>query len=258
MSTGSFVWHDLYTFEPDKAKPFYRDLFGWTINDIDMGGGNVYSMAVNGEYGIGGFGPLSTEIDPHPYWNVYLSTDDIDKTLADITANGGSIVHPGYDIPNVGRMAFCRDNQGANFSPFQGSGSRPMAPWPPKNPSGGEVVWHDHMSDDPAAAARFYGTVFGLEVLDWSAPDFVCWGLQKDGATVGVILQKPQPDVPTMWTTYIESPAPIDELMAKVTELGGINITGKMHHPGFGDFVVIEDPSGGVLSAVVSEMWRGE
>ena len=258
MSTGSFVWHDLYTFEPDKAKPFYRDLFGWTINDIDMGGGIVYSMAVNGEYGIGGFGPLSTEIDPHPYWNVYLSTDDIDKTLADITANGGSIVHPGYDIPNVGRMAFCRDNQGANFSPFQGSGSRPMAPWPPKNPSGGEVVWHDHMSDDPAAAARFYGNVFGLEVLDWSAPDFVCWGLQKDGATVGVILQKPQPDVPTMWTTYIESPAPIDELMAKVTELGGINITGKMHHPGFGDFVVIEDPSGGVLSAVVSEMWRGE
>jgi predicted enzyme related to lactoylglutathione lyase len=258
MSSGYFVWHDLYAYEPEKAPDFYRQLFGWDVETMPAGdGGGDYTIARHDGEGVGGIGKTTPEQSDHCYWNVYLSTEDFDATLERITANGGEIVNPGWEIPGVGRMAFAKDNTGAEFSPFQNAGTLPEPVWPPKNPTGGAVVWHDHMSDDPAAAAAFYGKVFDVEIHDWSEPGFICWGMQKNGATVGVILQKPSPDVPTCWTTYIESPKPIDELIQQVDELGGTAITPKMHHPNFGDFVVIEDPAKGVISAVVSEMWRG-
>ncbi|HQY31448.1 MAG TPA: VOC family protein [Thermomicrobiales bacterium] len=257
MSSGYIVWHDLYAFDPAAAQPFYRDLFGWTISTENMGG-NPYTMAKLGDVPIGGFGPLSGEIGSHPYWNVYFSTPDLDRAIERILANGGTIVHPGFDIPGIGRMAFALDNTGASFSPFQQADPTTPANWPPINPAPGEIVWHDHMSEDPAAAARFYATVFDIDATDWSSPDFTCLGLQREGQTIGVILAKPQPDVPTCWNTYVESPGPVADVKERVVELGGTVLHGPAHHPGFGDFLIIEDPAGGVLGTVVSEMWRAD
>jgi predicted enzyme related to lactoylglutathione lyase len=47
-------------------------------------------------------------------WNVYFSTDDADKTLAQVTELGGSIVIPAEDTP-YGRLATATDPTGAVF-----------------------------------------------------------------------------------------------------------------------------------------------
>ena len=36
---GRVVWHDLMTTDPDKARAFYSELFGWTTDEMDMGSG---------------------------------------------------------------------------------------------------------------------------------------------------------------------------------------------------------------------------
>ena len=42
---GHPSWADLATTDPDAAKSFYGDLFGWTFQDNPMGENMVYSMA---------------------------------------------------------------------------------------------------------------------------------------------------------------------------------------------------------------------
>ena len=48
-----FVHVELATTDIDKAKSFYRSLFDWQLQDMDMGGGMSYTMIGVGE-GTGG------------------------------------------------------------------------------------------------------------------------------------------------------------------------------------------------------------
>jgi uncharacterized protein len=34
---GKFVWHDLMTTDPARARAFYSALVGWSYNEVDMG-----------------------------------------------------------------------------------------------------------------------------------------------------------------------------------------------------------------------------
>ena len=48
-----FVHVELATTDLDKAKSFYRSLFDWQLQDMEMGGGMSYTMIGVGE-GTGG------------------------------------------------------------------------------------------------------------------------------------------------------------------------------------------------------------
>ena len=50
---GAFSWCELMTPDPEAAKRFYGTLFGWTLEDMDMGQG-TYTVIKAGGAGIGG------------------------------------------------------------------------------------------------------------------------------------------------------------------------------------------------------------
>jgi len=254
MSSGYFVWHDLYSPDAEKARRFYTDLLGWRYETSAMEGMD-YVMAWAGDAQIGGVNGFMPGQPPLPRWISYISTDNLEKTQADIAAQGGIVDVPAFEVPGVGSMAYCRDPYGASFAAFEAAGPGNPAPWPPRNPAPGMVVWHDVMSPEVPAAASFYAGVFGWVAVDWTNPKFACFGLRKNDTTAAVVVGLPGPDVPITWTVYFEANGTIDEMIARTAELGGLAITGKMHQPGFGDFAIIEDPTGGVFGIVKSEMW---
>jgi predicted enzyme related to lactoylglutathione lyase len=42
---GTFCWPELVAASSDRAKDFYSNLFGWSIEDVPIGSDRVYSMA---------------------------------------------------------------------------------------------------------------------------------------------------------------------------------------------------------------------
>ena len=48
-------------------------------------------------------------------WNFFLGSDDVDKTVELVTANGGSVVRAAEDTP-YGRLAAVTDRTGAAFN----------------------------------------------------------------------------------------------------------------------------------------------
>ena len=51
-----------------------------------------------------------------PNWMGYIEVDDVDATLAAVTAAGGEALSEPFDVPDVGRIAPIKDPTGAVVS----------------------------------------------------------------------------------------------------------------------------------------------
>ena len=116
---GVFVWDELHTSGPGAAKSFYGEVFGWTSNDVDMGGGTTYTLFKrSGDTDAGGCFQLG-EGQPASYWLVYIGTDDVDGTAARAKELGATVLVEPADIPGQGRFSVLQDPAGAAFAIYR-------------------------------------------------------------------------------------------------------------------------------------------
>lgn len=100
---------ELSAHDHKQAARFYSDVFGWKMKEYPEMNYTTFE-AEKGSVG-GGFNPISDQ-NPAGTVMVYIHTDDLEATLAKIEKNGGKIILPGLDIPDVGRMAVFSDPTG--------------------------------------------------------------------------------------------------------------------------------------------------
>ena len=117
---GGLTWEDLRTTEPDRARAFYADLFGFHYETIE-GAPEVYRTMhlASGEPPLGGTSGMFEDPDVaasggQPHWLVYFGVSDMDAAVAASDAHGGRTVTPVFDTP-FGRMAGLADPAGAVF-----------------------------------------------------------------------------------------------------------------------------------------------
>lgn len=100
---------------PTEVSAFYRDVFGWKIET------NVEHNYVTYQDGgslRGGFERPGAPTYKQGRLLVYLATDDIDASLADVEAHGGKTVLPKTEIPHVGSWAVFSDPAGNHIGLF--------------------------------------------------------------------------------------------------------------------------------------------
>lgn len=108
MSDHPIVHIEIPAADVKAASEFYAQVFGW---QIDHSMENYPMFAAEGGPG-GGFTQLS---DPgHSVGRplLYLGTDDIEASLADVEAHGGKTLQPKMEIPHVGWFAIFADPAG--------------------------------------------------------------------------------------------------------------------------------------------------
>lgn len=120
---GSFCWNELATRDPDAAKAFYADVFGWGAQDNPMGPDEVYTEWQLDGASVGGMMRLNEQFPPEmpPYWLVYFSVADADAAVAKVGDLGGATVMPPFDSP-AGRIGIVTDPAGATFGVIALSG----------------------------------------------------------------------------------------------------------------------------------------
>jgi predicted enzyme related to lactoylglutathione lyase len=113
---GSFAWSELNTRDVPAAKAFYTEVFGWTPNDLDVGGMNYTEWKLR-DKSIAGMMTMPdmvpAEVPAH--WLVYFGTEDTDDTVAKASELGAATLVPPTDIP-PGRFAVLMDPDGAAFA----------------------------------------------------------------------------------------------------------------------------------------------
>lgn len=242
---GSFIWYELMSKNPDAAKSFYDDVVGWNIGPRPQGEMD-YRMIEAADGQVGGVLHLTDAMLQHgarPLWLGYLGVDDVDRTVAKVTAAGGEVLMPAWDIPEVGRIAMVTDPQGIPFYVMRGASEGTSTAF--GRTALGHISWNELMTPDQAGALAFYGSLFGMKKS--GAMDMGPMGeytfLEHAGTGIGAMMTNPPGVGAPGWGFYFRVPD-IEAARAKVIKGGGTVTHGPMEVPG-GEMVLNAlDPEG--------------
>ncbi|WP_030239785.1 VOC family protein [Streptomyces sp. NRRL S-350] len=121
---GALVWSELHTSGADVVFAFYEKLFGWRMENFEPSPGMNYRVlsTAAGDQQATSFGGIAPTMSPEQpsAWTPYFAASDVDAVVARATAAGGSVMMAAEDVPNVGRIAWLADPNGAPFALIKG------------------------------------------------------------------------------------------------------------------------------------------
>ncbi|MGW0428019.1 VOC family protein [Streptomyces sp. NPDC002990] len=117
---NTLLWAELHVPDPDAAIAFYAGLFGWRHSEMQVPGMTYRVLSIaegdQDEASFGGVAPLGEGAGEEARWVPYFNVPDVDATTRAVEENGGSVLMPGADVPEVGRIAWAADPAGAVFA----------------------------------------------------------------------------------------------------------------------------------------------
>jgi predicted enzyme related to lactoylglutathione lyase len=183
-----------------------------------------------------------------PNWCPYVAVDDCAATMEKVKAKGGAILMGPYDVMKTyGRMAVCKDPQGAVFSIWQAMdhiGASIL-----NEP--GALCWTELMTPDTAGAQAFYTSVIGWKAQPMSMPggagEYTIF--QRGDANAGgmMAITAQMPNVPPNWNSYFQV-ADVDDTVKRAAGMGAKVIVPPRDIPNVGRFAVLCDPQGAHFS----------
>jgi len=215
---GAPCWIDIFTSDPEAARTFYGELFGWTSEEPNPEMGGYFNFSKDGVLVAGGMHNDGTHDTPDR-WSVHLAVDDAKATRDAAVERGAEVVVPAMDVADLGVMASVIDPGGAVIGMWQpgehkgfGIIDEPSAP-----------AWFELHTRAYGQSLEFYRGVFGWDThVASDAPEFRYTTLgEGEAALAGVMDDSVFPgEGPALWHVYIRV-ADVDATVARVTELGG-------------------------------------
>ena len=250
---GDFIWYELMSATPQKARAFYKAVAGINIPDKGQETNGVdYRMMSAPDGFMGGMLALTEDMTRNgarPCWLGYVGVDDVDATVAQLKKAGGAVHIPAHDMEGVGRMAMVADPQGAVFYVMRGSSDEESTVYRTMTP--GHVAWNELSNKDEKAAVALYTELFG-----WKRGEVMPMGdmgdyqmIEQSGKAIGAILRLPCNLTHSHWRFYI-AVADIEAAAAAIPEAGGTIVQNATEVPG-GVFVVVGTDAEGAVFALV-------
>jgi uncharacterized protein len=249
---GTFCWPELVTSDRRAGVAFYRDLFGWDVNDSPVGPGpdDIYSMFQIRGKSIGAAAGQRPEERQHgvpPHWNSYISVDNADQAQKKAESLGGKTLAPAFDVMDVGRMAVIQDPAGAVFQV-----------WQPKKHIGAQIMrepgaltWTELHTTDTEGSKKFYTSLFGWKEKTSDAAGMTYTefsvGDTPDGGMMAMNEQMKASHTPPNWLVYFQT-TDVDAMANKAKSMGAKLHVPPMDIPNVGRFAVIADPQGAAFA----------
>ncbi|MGJ8653080.1 MAG: VOC family protein [Opitutaceae bacterium] len=115
---GTIGWSEIITSDKAACVEFYKQLNGWTTEDMEMPGGMTYTMFKMGDKPIAGCCELPEGESAPPMWLNYINTEDLDASAKQVQELGGQIIKERIDLP-MGSFVILADPQGAVIALWQ-------------------------------------------------------------------------------------------------------------------------------------------
>jgi predicted enzyme related to lactoylglutathione lyase len=116
-----FVHVELNSTDVNAAKSFYGALFGWSLEDVPMGGAHVYTVIGVGE-GTGG-GMQAHPVPGAPSsWLAYVGVDDIHAATEKARKLGATVMREPMEVMGAGWLSVIVDPTGATLGLWKATG----------------------------------------------------------------------------------------------------------------------------------------
>ena len=246
---GTPCWMDLSTSDPERAKTFYGELFGWTSQDTGEEYGHYVIFSKDGA-GIAGMVKKTDDLAGMPdVWTVYLGVEDADATMHAAADAGGQRAFDPIQVGELGTMGVLTDPSSAFVGIWQPGTHRGFE----RFGEPGAPAWHELLSLDFDAAADFYAKVFGVTLADENTgeggPRYKTFTV--DGESYAGLMDATgfMPEgVPSNWQVYY-GVADTDAAVQTATGLGGAVRAPATDSP-YGRFALLADPMGAVFAVL--------
>ena len=243
---GEFIWYELLTPDSDASKAFYDSVVGWSIGAKPEGDMD-YRMIQAPDGAVGGVMQLNADMiagGAKPTWLGYFGVDDVDAAVASITAAGGQVHLPPFDIAGVGRIAMVTDPQGVPFYVMRGASDGTSTAY--SRHGLGHVSWNELLTPDDAAALAFYDKQLNIKKVGampmGAMGDYSFISNSEGGEAIGAVMKAP-PGAPSAWNFYFRV-SDIEAAKQRIEQSGGKVAHGPMEVPGGEMVLQASDPHG--------------
>lgn len=236
-TTGSPLWIDVFSSDPDRAADFYGTLFGWTAEGTGDEFGGYVNFSRDGAKVAGMMRNDGTPGTPD-MWTVYLQTDDAARTVIDARTKGGVVLVEPTPVGPLGTMAVIADPGGANVGVWQ-PGEHPGFEGDIDVP--GTPGWFELHTRSYDLDLAFYRDVFGWTTTTASDEPGFRYTTVHDAA--GVMDAAPFPaEAPVGWNVYFRV-ADVATTIEQAVALGATVVLPAEDTP-FGRLAQLLDPMG--------------
>ena len=245
----------------ERLQKFYSDLFGWKIDAANPMGYGVISHDDNhstGGIGIGGgiFGDVEAQ---HSGVTFYVQVDDIDATLKQVEALGGTRLMGPEQFEGGPKFGHLLDPEGHWIGLFEKGSTGAPAQIPADAPAAGSPVVHfEVIGKDYSTLESFYGAVFGWKPDNNNPMGYGVIArddnLNEAGIGIGGGIMGLPPEACTDGnnghvTWYVEVPS-VEDALARAEKLGGTRLHGPDEVPGGPTLGQFTDPEGHLVGVV--------
>jgi len=120
---GSVSWFDLTVPNAEEVRDFYSKVIGWKSEAVSMAKGEYedYNMkAPESDLTVTGVcHAKGVNADLPATWLLYITVENIDKSIKECKANSGKIIVESKDMGNYGRYCVIEDPAGAVCALFE-------------------------------------------------------------------------------------------------------------------------------------------
>lgn len=122
---GCIAWLDLTVSDASAARDFYREVVGWSVEDVEMGDASEryadYNMVGgDGNPAAGVCHARGANLGLPPVWMIYLPVGDLAESIRQVREGGGKIIKSVVGADGDCECAFIQDPVGACLALAQG------------------------------------------------------------------------------------------------------------------------------------------
>ena len=115
---GRIAWADLTVADAQATRDFYREVVGWSVQDVAMeDAGERYAdfnlLGADGEPAAGVCHARGVNAELPPVWLIYLPVGDLPESLARVRAEGGKVIREARAADGAYAFAVIQDPVGA-------------------------------------------------------------------------------------------------------------------------------------------------
>jgi predicted enzyme related to lactoylglutathione lyase len=114
LTTGAWMWTELWTSDVMASITFYKSLSGFTEETVDTSDGGKYHFLKQADRIRAGVVPIPWD-DVKPNWLPYIAVSDLSATVARAQALGGKVLISPGDLIDDDSIAVIADPSGAAF-----------------------------------------------------------------------------------------------------------------------------------------------